>query len=90
MAYNGKWLKQPEHLLFEVAERVARITLNRPDKRNALLPQTLQELHDALLEEELAQATLVPRVERVGLEPLEDLLCLLVLLGGPCGGLGDG
>ena len=50
MAYQGKWLKAPEHLLFEVAERVARITLNRPEKRNALLPQTLQELHDALLE----------------------------------------
>src|SRR5687767_11009703 len=50
MGYQGKWLKDPEHLLFEVEARVARITLNRPDKRNALLPQTLQELHDALLE----------------------------------------
>ena len=50
MTYVGKWLKSPEHLTFEVADRIARITLNRPDKRNALLPQTLQELHDALLE----------------------------------------
>jgi enoyl-CoA hydratase len=50
MAYQGKWLKAPETVLFEVADRVARITLNRPEKRNALLPQTLQELHDALLE----------------------------------------
>lgn len=50
MTYVGKWLKSPEHLLFEVEERIARITLNRPDKRNALTPSTLQDLHDALLE----------------------------------------
>ena len=50
MTYVGKWLKSPEHLLFSVRERVARITFNRPEKRNALLPSTLQELHDALLE----------------------------------------
>jgi enoyl-CoA hydratase len=50
MTYVGKWLKSPEHLLFVVEERVARITLNRPEKRNALLPSTLQELHDAMLE----------------------------------------
>ncbi|MGR4865997.1 crotonase/enoyl-CoA hydratase family protein [Caulobacter sp. LARHSG274] len=50
MTYSGKWLDRPEEILFEVSERVARITLNKPDKRNALSPQTLQELHDALLE----------------------------------------
>lgn len=50
MTYRGKWLDQPEEILFEVSERIARITLNKPDKRNALSPQTLQELHDALLE----------------------------------------
>lgn len=46
----GKWLQSTETLTFDVAERVARITLNRPDKRNALTPQALDELHDALLE----------------------------------------
>ncbi len=50
MTYSGKWLVQPEEILFEVSERIARITLNKPDKRNALSPRTLQELHDALLE----------------------------------------
>jgi enoyl-CoA hydratase len=50
MTYSGKWLDRPAEILFEVSERVARITLNKPDKRNALSPQTLQELHDALLE----------------------------------------
>ena len=46
----GKWLKTTETLKFEVADRVARITLDRPDKRNALSPQMLAELRDALLE----------------------------------------
>ena len=46
----NKWLKTTDTIRFEVAERVARITLNRPDKRNALSPQMLSELADALLE----------------------------------------
>ena len=46
----AKWLQTTETLTFEVAGRVARITLNRPEKRNALTPQTLAELHDALVE----------------------------------------
>ena len=46
----GKWLQTSETLKFEVADRVARITLNRPDKRNALTPLALSELSDALLE----------------------------------------
>jgi len=45
-----KWLKTTECIRFDVAERVARITIHRPDKRNALTPQTLAELADALLE----------------------------------------
>ncbi len=50
MTYAGKWLKAPQDVLFTVKDRVARVTLNRPDKRNALTPSMLQELHDALLE----------------------------------------
>ena len=46
----AKWLHSTETLTFQVAERVARITLNRPDKRNALTPQALAELSDALTE----------------------------------------
>jgi len=46
----SKWLKTTDCIRFDVAERVARITLDRPDKRNALTPQTLSELADALLE----------------------------------------
>ena len=46
----AKWLQSTETLTFQVAERVARITLNQPDKRNALSPRMLGELHAALLE----------------------------------------
>lgn len=46
----GKYLKTTEHLVFEVKGAVARITLNRPEKRNALSPAMLAELRDGLLE----------------------------------------
>src|SRR6218665_2941837 len=49
--YMGmKWLKSTECIAFEVRDNVARITLNRPEKRNALSGLTLRELHQALLE----------------------------------------
>lgn len=50
MTYRGKWLNDPQEVLFEVSDRIARITLNKPDKRNALSMQTIQEVHDAMLE----------------------------------------
>jgi len=46
----SKYLKSPQYILIDVQERIARITLNRPDKRNALLPEMLAELRDALIE----------------------------------------
>ena len=36
-----------EAVLYEKDERVIRITLNRPEKRNALTPQMLAELDEA-------------------------------------------
>src|ERR1700720_861248 len=46
----GKFLKSTEVIGFDVRERVARVTLNRPDKRNAITGQMITELHGALLE----------------------------------------
>ena len=46
----GKWLKSTEFITFDVKDRVATITLNRPEKRNALSPELLSEIHDAMLE----------------------------------------
>lgn len=39
-----------EHILYEVDQGRARITLNRPDKRNALSIELVEELRDALWE----------------------------------------
>jgi enoyl-CoA hydratase len=46
----AKWLKTTECILFSVENNTARVTLNRPDKRNALSMQLLRELHAAMLE----------------------------------------
>jgi enoyl-CoA hydratase len=47
---GDKWLRTTECLAFEVEGAVARITLNRLDKRNALSRTLLRELREALLE----------------------------------------
>jgi enoyl-CoA hydratase len=46
----GKWLKTPQTLIFEVRDKVAYITFNRPEKRNAQSTAALGELHAALRE----------------------------------------
>jgi enoyl-CoA hydratase len=46
----GKYLGDTKYILFDVKDRIARITLNRPEKRNALHPPMLAELRDALIE----------------------------------------
>jgi enoyl-CoA hydratase len=45
-----KWLKSTKTISFDVTDNVARITLNRPDKRNALSGLMLREINQALLE----------------------------------------
>ena len=50
MSSAHKWLKSTETIAFDVTDRVARITLNRPEKRNALSGRMLREIHEALLE----------------------------------------
>lgn len=50
MSEQRKWLKSTETVAFEVADQVARITLNRPEKRNSLSARMLEELRQALLE----------------------------------------
>ncbi|MBN8751527.1 Putative enoyl-CoA hydratase EchA13 [Xylophilus ampelinus] len=46
----NRWLRSTDFLEFGVAEHVATVTLNRPEKRNALSVALLVELRNALLE----------------------------------------
>jgi enoyl-CoA hydratase len=46
----AKWFNPDGVVTLSVAERVATITLNRPEKRNALSPELLRDLHGALME----------------------------------------
>ncbi|MES2258369.1 MAG: crotonase/enoyl-CoA hydratase family protein [Pseudomonadota bacterium] len=45
-----KWIESSDCVTLDVAQGVARITLNRPDKRNAINGVLLRELKQALLE----------------------------------------
>jgi enoyl-CoA hydratase/carnithine racemase len=46
----AKWLQTTDHIQFEVRDRIATITFNRPDKRNAISQVMLREYPQALLE----------------------------------------
>ena len=41
-------IKQYEEILFELHDGIAKITINRPEKRNAFTPLTVQEMIDAM------------------------------------------
>jgi naphthoate synthase len=43
-------VKDYEDIIYEKGEGIAKITLNRPAKRNAFRPETVFELHEALLD----------------------------------------
>ena len=46
----AKWLTSTQDIQFDIRERVATITLNRPEKRNAISQTMLREYRQALLE----------------------------------------
>lgn len=50
MATEWKTARQYGDILYEKAGGIAKITINRPEKRNAFRPQTVSEMHDALLD----------------------------------------
>ena len=45
-----KSAKNYDDIRYDKADGMARITINRPEKRNAFRPQTVTEMHDALLD----------------------------------------
>jgi enoyl-CoA hydratase len=46
----SKWITSSECVTLDIEGAIATITLNRPEKRNALSPQLLNELREAMLE----------------------------------------
>ncbi|MGO9515159.1 MAG: hypothetical protein ACLP2F_16170 [Steroidobacteraceae bacterium] len=46
----GKYFEATDAIELIVHERIAQITRNRPDQRNALTPPMIASLHDALIE----------------------------------------
>ena len=50
MPIAWKSSKKYDDILYHKATGMARITINRPEKRNAFRPQTVSEMHDALLD----------------------------------------
>jgi enoyl-CoA hydratase len=46
----AKWFNSDGLAALTITDRIARITLNRPEKRNALSPELLRDLHGALME----------------------------------------
>ncbi len=62
----NKWLQSTEHVQFKVQDRIATITLNRPEKRNAISQIMLREFHQALLEADDQRDVSVLLIEGAG------------------------
>lgn len=50
MSYN--WIKAKEYkdIIYEKMDGIAKVTINRPEVRNAFRPETVTEMHDAFLD----------------------------------------
>jgi len=47
MSYNWIKVKDYQDIIYEKMDGIAKITINRPEKRNAFRPETVSELYDA-------------------------------------------
>lgn len=50
MKYNWKKVKDYQDIIYEKFEGIARITINRPEVRNAFRPETVLEMHEAFID----------------------------------------
>lgn len=47
MTYNWKKVKKYNDIIYEKMDGIAKVTINRPEVRNAFRPETVQEMYDA-------------------------------------------
>ena len=47
MSYNWKQAKEYTDIIYEKMDGIAKITINRPEVRNAFRPETVMQMHDA-------------------------------------------
>jgi naphthoate synthase len=50
MAFNWLKVKDYQDIIYEKMDGIAKITINRPEKRNAFRPETVLEMHEALID----------------------------------------
>jgi len=50
MSFNWTKVKDYSDIIYEKMDGIAKITINRPDKRNAFRPETVLEMHEAFLD----------------------------------------
>ncbi|MBK7104366.1 MAG: 1,4-dihydroxy-2-naphthoyl-CoA synthase [Ignavibacteriae bacterium] len=50
MNLDWKKVKEYKDIIYEKNEGIAKITINRPEKRNAFRPETVQEMYDAFID----------------------------------------
>lgn len=50
MAFNWTKVKDYKDIIYEKMDGIAKITINRPEKRNAFRPETVLEIHEALID----------------------------------------
>ncbi|MCB0744356.1 MAG: 1,4-dihydroxy-2-naphthoyl-CoA synthase [Ignavibacteriae bacterium] len=50
MSFNWKKVKEFKDIIYEKNEGIAKITINRPEKRNAFRPETVNEMYDAFMD----------------------------------------
>ena len=50
MSFNWKKVKDYSDIIYEKMDGIAKITINRPDKRNSFRPETVLEMHEAFLD----------------------------------------
>ena len=47
MSYNWKKAKEYQDIIYEKMKGIAKVTINRPEVRNAFRPETVIEMYDA-------------------------------------------